>query len=152
MMNAKELFPKFEEHMAKTYPREWDFVGDVFDYRMIETSEQIEEAFEYVETDRSIMVESYCQTYHYPEALKFFAEWADSSELKAVWCDAEWIDNGENETPEALLNAAREEFEETGPFDKRPLCDAVCEWNRLIIYDMLGLLVVVWEQMKKETE
>ena len=151
-MNVKELFPKFEKRMEQKFPREWDFVGDVFEYHNTESEKGIVEAFEYIETDRSVMVNAYCQTYHYPEALNFFREWSNSSELNGVWCEADWIDNRGNDTPEALLKAAREEYENTGPFDPRPLCDAVCEWNGLIICEMLGLLVAVWEQMKREAE
>lgn len=150
-MNAKELFPKFEERMEQRFPREWEMVGDTFDYRDMESDKAIEEAFEYIETDRCFMISSYCQTYHYPEALDFFEEWANSSELDTVWGEALEFQKG-YDTPEALLEAARKEFDETGPYDRRPLCDAVCEWNGMIIYEMLGLLVVVWDEMKREAE
>ena len=151
-MNVTTLYPRFLEYVAKTYPNEWNLIKDDFDCVDETDAKQIEEIFEYIESDRSIKADAFCETYHYPFALRFFREWSDSSELHFMWTEVDWIDNRGNDTPEALLKAAREEFEETGPYDKRPLCDAVCEWNRVIIFEIYGVIASVWEQMKREAE
>lgn len=153
-----KAYQAFLEECAEHYDNEIDFFGDIFfdvpDLDNIpdfctedRAAEIIEDCFDTLE---NIDPDSYREAYDYYYALHFFYQWRESSELRELWTDLDFIEGESFDSPYELWKAAADEYAETSGYDQRPLCDQVCEWNRYLIASIAGTLRSVWEKKKRE--
>lgn len=160
-LTAKEIikaYRAFLEECADEYSDEIEFVEgfffDVPDLDDLPDSESEEWAAEIIEdcfdSLQHINPESYREAYDYYYALHFFYQWRDSSELRAIWTDLDFIEGEGFDSPYDLWKAASDEYTELDSYEQHPLCDQVCEWNRYLIYEIASVLLYVWEEKKRE--
>ena len=150
-MNMKERYARFVKYAEENILEEWAFVSYEFEEVDPDDPESIAGAFSHLEYDSSIIAQNHPETYHTPRVIEFFEEWMESAQLEVVWGELPIEANdpqGKYDTPEALLKAAKEEFDNTGDFDKRPLCNALCTWNELNIQEIHGTVCYYWEHFE----
>lgn len=162
-MNAIEkvgLFNKYMAYVIENMFDEYDFASiyfldidnseDIPDYSSEQiVADQIDRAFDSL---RHASSEGYEQTYDYYDALRFFDLWIDSREMMTVWENCDWVDIGDCDSPQSLLTAAVHEYDETSGYDERPLCGAICEFNRYLINQIFDALVWKWDRMVSEMQ
>lgn len=147
MNTTPERYARFVKFAEENITEEWHFVSYEFEEVDPNDPESIGSTFDYLESDSAIIALGHPETYHTPRVLEFFEEWMESSQLEVAWEEAYEYRQG-YDTPEALLKAAKEEFNTTGNFDPRPLCNALCTWNELIIHEIHGTICYYWEHFE----